>query len=39
MEAGVNGPCLLDNQVIELDLPVVMYVASPLTLTKLPTKI
>jgi len=27
-----NGPCLLDNLVIELYLPVVMYVALPLTL-------
>jgi len=35
----VNGPCLLDNLVIELDLSVVMYVALPLTFTQLSTKI
>jgi len=28
----VNGPCLLDNLVIELDLSVVQYVALPFTL-------
>jgi len=36
---NVNGPCLLDYLILELILPVVVYAASPLTLTHLSAKI
>jgi len=35
----VNGPCLLGYLILELILPVVLYAASPLTLTHLSAKI